>query len=89
MPYITQEAKTSIHHWRDPRGAENPGELNYLLTCQILSYWRGSPKNYQAINDIIGALEGCKAEFQRRVVNVYEDRKLQANGDVYRDEDIR
>ena len=83
MPYITRAAKNSIHHWRDPRGAETPGELNYKLTLQILAYWRGSRQNYQVINDIVGALEGCKAEFQRRVVAPYEDQKIKENGDVY------
>lgn len=43
--------------------------------------------NYQGINDIIGALEGAKAEFQRRKVADYEDTKIAENGDVYYDDD--
>jgi len=38
---------------------------------------------YQTFNDIIGALEGCKQEFYRRMVAPYEEQKIQANGDVF------
>jgi hypothetical protein len=40
-------------------------------------------KDYQAINDCLGALEGAKLELYRRVAAPYEDRKIQENGDVY------
>ena len=39
--------------------------------------------SYATINDIIGALEGAKMEFYRRVVAPYEDEKIKENGDVY------
>ena len=39
--------------------------------------------NYRVINDIVGAAEGAKAEFQRRVAAPYEDKKILQNGDVY------
>jgi len=39
--------------------------------------------NYQTINDIIGALEGAKLEFYRRIAIPYENAKLTENGDVY------
>jgi hypothetical protein len=35
------------------------------------------------MNDVVGALEGAKAEFQRIVVAPYEDKKMAENGDVY------
>jgi hypothetical protein len=38
---------------------------------------------YKTINDILGALEGAKMEFYRRVVVKYEDSKREENGDVY------
>ena len=38
--------------------------------------------NYQAINDIIGALESAKLEFYRRPVAIYEDKKIIENGDI-------
>lgn len=61
----------------------NAGELNYLFTCIIRNYVRKHGLRYQQINDVVGALEGAKAEFQRRVVVPYEDSKIAENGDVY------
>jgi hypothetical protein len=60
-----------------------PGDLNYFFTAVVNEYMKCKGLNYQAINDVVGALEGAKAEFQRRVVGPFEDRKLQLNGDVY------
>jgi hypothetical protein len=39
--------------------------------------------SYQTINDIVGALEGAKLEFYRRVAVPYEDKKIIENGDVF------
>lgn len=79
MPYIKQNRRNEIDNW----DAENSGELNYLLTIQILEYWNRIGHKYQTINDIIGALEGAKLEFYRRVAVPYEDKKIAENGDVY------
>lgn len=80
MPYITQAAREFLEY----EGAipENAGELNYLITTIIHDYWRANGQNYQAFNDIIGALEGAKLELYRRKVAPYEDLKIQENGDV-------
>ena len=59
------------------------GELNYQFTQIIKSYLDAHGLCYQTCNDIIGALEGCKLEFYRRVVAPYENDKCQTNGDVY------
>ena len=77
MPYIKQEnrAKAEI-------SPTNPGELNYAFT-QLINYYWGLDPNYQSINDIIGALEGAKMEFYRRVAVPYEEQKIKENGDVY------
>lgn len=81
MPYIKKEDYERVH----TTGPENAGELNFMITQTILKYWeRGVAQNYQCINDIVGALEGAKLEFVRRVVNPYEDTKIQQNGDVYK-----
>ena len=80
MPYISQSLKDLIELGQPIHTA---GELNYILTRIIRNYWINSAENYQVINDIIGALEGSKAEFQRRVVIPYEEKKIQENGDVY------
>lgn len=61
----------------------NAGELNYCFTELIIRFLALEGVNYQKINDVIGALEGAKLEFYRRVAVKYEDRKIIENGDVY------
>ena len=82
MPYIKLEIRSAL----DPGPfvePESPGELNYTITCLVRDYFRHNGRNYQAINDIMGALEGAKVEFYRRVAAPYEDKKIAENGDVY------
>ncbi len=81
MPYIKDSDRARLAGEELPL-ALSPGELNYLITCLCRRYWEAGG-NYQAINDILGALEGAKLEFYRRVAAGYEDGKIQANGDVY------
>jgi len=82
MPYIDRLARGELDD--EVRGPRTPGELNYVLTSACLDYMdiKGGD-SYITFNDIIGALEACKLEFYRRVVNPYEDTKIAANGDVY------
>ncbi len=80
MPYITQKAKDRLAEGQPIQG---PGELNYLITLLLIRAWKNSPQNYQAINDVVGAVEGAKQEFIRRIVVPYEQGKIIENGDVY------
>lgn len=80
MPYIEQTRKANIDALDKPLTA---GELNYLITSMCINYLFTKGKSYQTINDIVGALEGCKLEFYRRVAAPYEDLKIKENGDVY------
>lgn len=75
MPYIKQDRRQLVF-------PENAGELNYTFTMIVQQYFK-EHSNYQGINDIIGALEGAKLEFYRRVASPYEDIKIKENGDVY------
>mgnify|MGYP001565497510 CR=1 FL=1 len=83
MPYIIQDRRDHIITFTGTEFADTSGELNYLLTQVVLTYLDRKGKSYQTINDIIGALEGAKLEFYRRVAAPYEDKKIQENGDVY------
>ena len=85
MPYIAKEQRWLIYS----KGVANPesaGELNYCLTQLCLDYldthWKTREK-YEAINQVIGALECAKLEFYRRLAAPYEDKKIKENGDVY------
>jgi hypothetical protein len=60
-----------------------PGELNYLVTRLAIAYIDHKGLNYTYINDVLGALEGAKQEFYRRVAVDYEQKKIESNGDVY------
>lgn len=80
MPYIKQEDKDRLAL---SASAQTAGELNYLFTKLAIRYIKDNGLSYQKLNDVIGALEGCKLEFYRRVVGDYENLKIQDNGDVY------
>ena len=85
MPYIKQLRRFQL----DTMAIEDleseiksPGELNYVITRLIDdSYSRRGDS--QSVNDVVGALEGAKLEFYRRVAAPYEDQKARENGDVY------
>lgn len=81
MPYIKQERRGILRDFYDQ--PDNSGELNFQLTQVVLEYMEKHGKSYAAVNDILGALEGAKLEFYRRVAAPYEDRKIAENGDVY------
>lgn len=78
MPYIPIDQRVRAQH--DPRDA---GELNFAITQLLVQYLRVKGTRYTTFNDIVGALEGAKLEFYRRVVGPYETQKALTNGDVY------
>ena len=83
MPYIAQDdrdLKQPISREADP--AQNGGELNYTISTIISNYILEHGLRYQNISDVLGALEGAKFEFLRRIVGPYEDQKISENGDL-------
>ena len=81
MPYITKKDRKDLH--KSLGNLNNPGKLNYKITDLIDIYIFNKGLSYQTINDIVGALEGAKLEFYRRIAVPYENNKLSINGDVY------
>jgi hypothetical protein len=79
LPYIKQECRWE--YFGQVPG--NAGELNFAFTQILNKYLTNKGKSYQTINDIVGALEGCKMEFYARVARPYEDTKIKENGDCY------
>lgn len=77
MPYIDKKRRDVIIY------PETCGELNYMITELMITYLNHNELSYQTCNDIIGACEGAKLEFYRRVVLNYENEKIKTNGDVY------
>lgn len=81
MPYIKKEDREKLA--ANGANSSNPGELNFVISTLCDTYFHSNGGRYQQINDIIGALEGAKLEFYRRVAAPYEDVKIKENGDVY------
>jgi hypothetical protein len=82
MPYVKQEEREYLG-WPLEQSSENGGQLNFQITQLILDYYNRNGQRYQQINDVLGALEGAKLEFYRRVAAPYEDKKIKENGDVF------
>lgn len=81
MPYIEPGRRTILFDGYD--APANAGELNYYLTMVVMEYFEVNGGRYQQINDILGALEGSKLEFYRRVAAPYEEKKRTEHGDIY------
>lgn len=80
MPYIKEDRRKALMINWEPKDS---GELNYMLTQEITNYLKHKGLCYQTLNDIMGALEGAKLEFYRRVAAPYETLKMSQNGDCY------
>lgn len=86
MPYIKTDNRIQLNYVTNELDSiylNNPGDLNYLVTCLCNKYIDNNTLSYQTINDIVGALEGAKLEFYRRIAAPYEKIKMKENGDVY------
>lgn len=88
MPYVDLESRARFEKaLAEMHEAMNflvtPGELNYLFTRLAIMYVERKGENYTHLNDVMGALSGAHAEFYRRVVVPYEQKKIALNGDVF------
>ncbi len=80
MPYIPQDKRPNLN--TENLHPQNAGELNFVISQICAQYLKDKGLKYQHLNDIMGALEGVKAELYRRVAVPYEDKKIQENGDI-------
>lgn len=85
MPYVAPERAEQLDAGAPPECA---GDIQFLVARLVGEYILARPDGfrYQDLNDVLGALAGAQAEFYRRVVVPYEDRKIAENGDVYPEE---
>lgn len=79
MPYVLPEIRKQL----GDRPPDTAGELNFCITVAVKEYLHRKGRCYQTMNDIVGALDGAKVEFQRVVVAPYEDLKIKENGKIY------
>jgi hypothetical protein len=85
MPYIKKEDRFNFRPLLNELGEvtiKTPGELNYLVSMLCQKYIKDNGLRYQKINDVVGALDGAKMEFYRRVAVPYEDEKIKESGDI-------
>lgn len=78
MPYIlSQDYERAVD---SPKTA---GELNFAITCLMMRYLDRKGLSYTNAAETIAATTEAAAEFRRRVLVPYEDKKIAENGDVY------
>jgi len=86
MPYIRLAGRNRLNNGLHAMLQYMPadaGELNYVLTRICDTFINTKGKNYQNLNEVIGAIECMKQELYRRVIAPYENTKIDENGDVY------
>lgn len=88
MPYILPDDREKLKAATDAIASvidetTSAGDLNYMISLMARAYIDAKGLRYEHLNAVVGALDSCKAEFQRRVVAPYEDKKIGENGDVY------
>lgn len=87
MPYINKDDRPAIDELLQPLTAhleslpieEQDGALNYAVTKILKKLY---PPKYFNYNRAMGVLSSIQAEWYRRDVAPYEDKKIIQNGDV-------
>lgn len=84
MPYITQEFRSGKESLIQILGQEikNEGDLNYVITRLVLRYIKHRGLSYKVLNAVAGVFQCAAAEFYRRIVAPYENRKIEENTDI-------
>jgi len=86
MPYISRPRREAFGELDEKIRAtriDTSGELNYLITMLMKTYLSQHGEHYRVLNEVIGAVECSKAEFERRKLFPLEHAKMAENGDVF------
>ena len=84
MPYIKKEKRKEMDEnitdllWQ----IKTKGDLNYVICELVGRLILETGLSYTNISEKIGAVHDAETELRRRILNVYEDRKLLENCDV-------
>lgn len=81
MPYLASKQRR-----RELDAGARPvdgAELNYCISRLADGFVADHGLAYHTLEEIVGAMESAKAEFQRRIVGPYEETKLKDHGEVY------
>lgn len=82
MPYISKDRRPELLPIVDDY-AESEGELNFQISSLLNEYMVHHGLSYDRMGDCVAACMNAAGEFQRRVMDPYEDTKIESNGDVY------
>lgn len=83
MPYIKPEDREIWDLFEIDPLHMTKGDLNYCISKLMLGFVRCNGKSYQTLSDAIAAANDAAAEFRRRMMDPYEDKKIKENGDIY------
>ena len=86
MPYTKEEDRTELMRKAiDVLTDEikNKGDLNYTI-CQLTGQLilKTGGLGYTNVSNWIDGVDGAERELTRRLLNPYEDKKIEENGDV-------
>jgi len=86
MPYTKQEDRTPTMKEAIAKLAseiKNKGDLNYTI-CQLTGMLiiKTGGMGYTNVSNWIDGVHGAERELTRRLLNPYEDKKIEENGDV-------
>lgn len=93
MPYISQKERARfdgaidelLNELNNASEEELPGEFNYIVSqiiWQLCGHRGYGRRRYNRMNAILGVIEAAKLEFYRRIVEPYEDEKIEQKGDL-------
>ena len=85
MPYIAPEDREQYELALEELTFEaecKKGELTYVLYAAALEYIEAKGVSYTTVSDAISCLTDAAEEIRRRILNPYEDKKIEENGDV-------
>jgi len=96
MPYINEKRREALSDILDEvrysfcsdedidKGEK--GDINYLVCMIVVKYLLARGElNYQTISEAIDAVHDAECELRRRLLEVYEDKKIRENGDIFQD----
>jgi hypothetical protein len=86
MPYIKKNIREQIENQDILKiligRIDTEGDLNYTITRLCHEFIAKKKESYATYNTTIGVLECAKQELYRKKISIYEDLKIQENGEV-------
>lgn len=84
MPYIGPDERRELESIVVPLRDKFIGasSISYITYNMMMGYLNSMGRSYHSYAALIGMLEGLKQELYRREIALYEDNKIEKNGDI-------